>query len=250
MISSFSALSLATVLLLTFIFNGTSSYAVSAIEMKKPKKGKKSKNDSPVVGPVIKEEFYRIVSFISDFTYIQAEGTSLTLNGPPANPTPTLSGSQFILNGNVYPEDEIIVNDGELVDRHVPPPTSGFIYNQQCTAVKGILGKGTVDGGEPVVRVLENICNYNFCVNMDGMDGGCLFLRSGGPFDFNPLDQRPEAVPQVEATIIGGTRRFRGVLGGALITQIVVPDNNTEGGMSVLQFDLTTVDIIPDFIML
>jgi hypothetical protein len=184
----------------------------------------------------------------------------LTLNGPQPEPIPTLSGSQFILNGNVYPHDEIDVDGGEFGGWGALPLTSGFIYNQQCTAVKGILKFGTVDeilerdevdvGEPPVVQVLENICNYNFCVNMDGMDGGCLFLRSGGPFVFNPLDQTPGAVPQVEATIIGGTQRFRGVLGGALITQIVVPGNDTNEGISVLQFDLFTVDIIPNFIML
>jgi hypothetical protein len=60
MISSLSALSLAIALLLTFTFNGMSSYAVSAIEMKDSKKGKKSKNDSPIVGPIIKKESYYI----------------------------------------------------------------------------------------------------------------------------------------------------------------------------------------------
>lgn len=255
MISSLSALSLAITFLLTFDFNDTSSYAVSAIRRKD-----KSKNR-----PTIKVESFRIVSAITDFTYIQADGTSLTVNAPPKKPAPTLSGSQFILNGNVYHEDQITVNGAQIVE-WVPEPTVGFFFNQQCTAVKGILDFDKV----PTVKVLENICNYNFCIP----DGSCLFLRSGGPFEFNVLNQTAAAVPAVKATVIGGTQRFLGVFGEACITQLVVPGNNEKGrfemdmyekemyekemsakgmpekGMSVLQFDLTTVDIIPNFIML
>ena len=227
MYSSRTTLSLATAIL-AFAFHSSSNNNVAVVFASKQGK-KKKKTDT-----VVTEEFYRIVSSKDDLTFILAEGTSMSVDNKSSWTSPSLIGSQFLINGNVYLQDEIIVDvHGKIVEESkTSEHTTGFIYNQQCTAVKGIF-----DLEPDAVRVLENICNYNFCMP----ERGCLFLRSGGSFDFNPFDRSPEAVPPIEATIIGGTQSFLGVFGSASITQIARPTDND--GNSVLQFDLILVDL-------
>merc|ERR1711957_473443 len=93
----------------------------------------------------------------------------------------------------------------------------------ECTCVEG---EGLV--------IEQNICNYNLC---DG--DSCLFLRSGGNFNLNVLNQSPFAVPVVTAKIIAGTGRFTNVQGQAVIITRSVPFNNGPSspfpGASVLE---------------
>ena len=265
--TSLTVLSLA-VAFLTLSFNNSFSYAVSepVASAEKMLNNNKNKNKKKKK----KEAFFRIVSDVTeDATFVPAFGTSLSLNdfssenslfeGPPL---PVLPGSQFLLNGNVFDQHEVIVDAEEVDEYDIPPPNPTRTYNQKCTAVKGILqipvgmpsssavmamdnygygGDGYGYGGPDwdtdwdsgfVAQIQENICEYNFC-----LDGHCLFLRSGGPFELNILDQTASAVPTVHAVIVGGTKRFENVVGSAEITQLVVP--GPEGFLSVLQFDVT-----------
>jgi len=189
----------------------------------KPKKPKKSKLKKPASNPTA--ESYRIVSSESDLYFIPATRYAEKVNSQaPPEEIFSLQGSQFLQNGAVYDAAEITVEDGQIVGT-VPDPTAGSSYNSQCTAMDGV----SSDDGS--VEIYQNMCDFNLCV----ADKGCLSLRSGGPFVFNPFDTDVDAVPTITAIILGGTGGFSGYSGTATIDLL---SRTADGGFAVSQIDL------------
>lgn len=169
---------------------------------------------------------FRVVSKESDLHFILAKRyeSSVTSNGPPLEVS-SIPGSEFVQNGSVHAKDDVVVVNNKI-EGSLPDITEGSFYNQQCKAMEGVIS-------DTEIQVQQNLCHYNFCLAGDG----CLFMRSGGPFSLNPFDQSVEAVPDVEAIILGGTGNLHNATGTVTIKTISVPADN-DGGESVLQVNL------------
>ena len=194
------------------------------------------------------QESYRIVCLGNeDITYIPMQRSPSPLmggmvgNNTNANnvrssgnlyPGEGIIGSQILMNGNVYPSDEISVEFNSVAGS-MPDHIPGSIFAQKCMATKGT---ASFETGTPAIEIQETMCEYNFCLP----DRGCLFLTSGGPYVFNPFSSDPQSVPVVEAAIMGGTGESSRLYGGALIkTMVRSNDDSTDGqGVAVLQMDL------------
>jgi len=189
----------------------------------KPKKPRKPRVKKPASNPTA--ESYRIVSSESDLYFIPATRYAESVNSQaPPEEIFSLQGSRFIQNGAVYDAAEISVEDGQIVGT-VPDPTAGSSYNSQCIALDGV----SSDDGS--VEIYQNMCDFNLCV----ADKGCLSMRSGGPFVFNPFDTDVDAVPTVTAIILGGTGGFSSYSGTATIDLL---SRTADSGFAVSQIDL------------
>jgi len=205
---------------------------VVASPTRKLKKGHKSK-PKPVEPEV---ESFRIIILNGERTFILPDATQLVL-GPPSPPSSSLQGSQLVINGQVYDEDEVSLgSNGEIIDSgDIPPPTEGTVFTSYCIATKAT---------NPTF-IEQNLCEYNFCLP----ELGCLFLRSGGNFALNFADINADT-PVVEAAILGGTGECAGKMGSAVITVVSKPldnINNQDGyfGATVLQLDISSFDLRP-----
>jgi len=165
---------------------------------------------------------FRVVSLENDLNFIQANAFTASVNGIPEL-EPILKGSRFLQNGSVFRANKVKVTPSSNELLGYPQNQEGDRYTSECTCMEG---EGLV--------IEQNICNYNLC---DG--DSCLFLRSGGNFNLNVLNQSPAAVPVVVAKIIAGTGRFKKVQGQAVIITLSVPANNGPSssfpGSSVLE---------------
>ena len=113
--------------------------------------------------------------------------------------TPASSvGSKFFINGHVYSNMNFTMASGT--------------YNQMCTiAVSN------------TTTIFENFCEYNFCLDVDEHNKGCIMLRSGGPYLFK-IPSGPSVatdIPVIDAFIYGGTGCLKGVEGSAMIEATV-----------------------------
>lgn len=122
------------------------------------------------------------------------------------------TGSKLIFNGEVRGEA-----NADIIGT----------FNQLCTATKIV-----ANFSEPKAEIQENICDYNFCL---AGRRGCLFLRSGGPFVFDPFSTQPNDVPNIEAYIIVGTGNSVKYNGGAKI----VTADRTVGGTGDGAYEFT-----------
>lgn len=171
---------------------------------------------------------FRVVSQEAELYFIPALALDLSVNDPAGQLVSSLPGSKFIQNGKTYRSQDVIVEDDELISAD-----GGLAldrYTSECTCIEG---SGFV--------VERNICDYNLCFN--GINGdSCIFLRSGGNFNLNATDQSNGAVPNIEATVVGGSGSFLRLQGAALIQTISVPANNPPGsafpGVTVLQIGI------------
>jgi len=207
---------------------------VTSRKLKFSKKSRKPIEPQPEPEPEV--ESFRIIILNGERTFILPDATQLVL-GPPSPPSSSLQGSQLVINGQVYDEDEVSLgSNGEIIDSgDIPPPTEGTVFTSYCIATKAT---------NPTF-IEQNLCEYNFCLP----ELGCLFLRSGGNFALNFADINADT-PVVEAAILGGTGECAGKMGSAVITVVSKPldnINNQDGyfGATVLQLDISSFDLRP-----
>jgi len=166
-----------------------------------------------------KRESYRVVLPEEGITYLPQ----------PANADPGgVTGTQIMMNGNVYPFDDINVKDNKIVGK-IPTPVPGSMFTQRCMATKGEASSPTN------VLIEEAMCEYTICIKKG--DRGCLFLRMGGLYEFNPFSTDPTDAPMVFAAIVGGTKGSAGFRGGARV-KTLVRSNGKGDGIAVYQVDL------------
>lgn len=207
---------------------------VTSRKLKFSKKSRKPIEPQPEPEPEV--ESFRIIILNGERTFILPDATQLVL-GPPSPPSSSLQGSQLVINGQVYDEDEVSLgSNGEIIDSgDIPPPIEGTVFTSYCIATKAT---------NPTF-IEQNLCEYNFCLP----ELGCLFLRSGGNFALNFADINADT-PVVEAAILGGTGECAGKMGSAVITVVSKPldnINNQDGyfGATVLQLDISSFDLRP-----
>jgi hypothetical protein len=103
-------------------------------------------------------------------------------------------GSKLFINGDVYSDTDFSKPSGT--------------YNQMCTLAN-------TDGDS--IQNIQNFCEYNFCLDINEDNKGCIMLRSGGPYGpFAP----PVSIPDIDAFVYGGTGCFKGIQGSAMIEAI------------------------------
>lgn len=170
---------------------------------------------------------YDIVSFddqLKFFPSLANSPTSVNSNGTATGTE--IAGNRFIQNG--------LVRDGGTVEfagdtiTFVPWIPGNHSYTSLCTALDG------VNSSPPVIT--QNRCEYNLCI-----EGGCIFLVSGGPFDFDPFVQSALAVPQIEVAVVGGDGDFVDAEGRGIITTFIIPSLD-EFGRTLLRLQLFGLD--------
>jgi hypothetical protein len=170
-------------------------------------------------------ERVRVISQESDLKFFPSSANFPTSVNDGGEPTEgEIIGNRFIQNGALFPEGLVDITDGKLSSN--PLPDDFEFYTSLCVATDGV----NFSFGPP--SVLENICQYNICTSF-----GCVFARSGGPFDLDPIDQSPSAVPDIRAAIVGGTRGYVGATGTIGIRTLSVPADN-RFGESVLELEV------------
>jgi len=223
-----------TILALAVALNVAVSFFPTEVDSRKRKLMKKNKPKPP--NPDV--ESFRIIALNGERIFIGVEASTLGL-GPPSPPSPSLQGSQTVVNGAVYKSDEVSLGpDDEIIDFGVvpiPPPTEGAFFTVYCTVTKAI---------SPTF-IKQNVCDYNFCLP----GRGCLFLRSGGDFalDVAVVDG---PTPVVETAILGGTGEWAGTMGSAVLTTLSTPTDNGDKPVTglyyaatVFQLDVSSFDL-------
>jgi len=173
--------------------------------------------------------FFDIVSFDGDLKFFPSQANSPTsVNSPDGTTTePEIAGNRFIQNGKVLDGGLVQIANGSITE--IPWTAGQFSYTSLCTAQDG------VNSSPPVIT--QNRCEYNLCIQ-----GGCIFLVSGGPFDFDPFVQSASAVPDIELVVIGGDGDFKNAEGRGLLQTLIIPSLDTFG-RTLLELRLFGVDI-------
>jgi hypothetical protein len=142
-----------------------------------------------------------------------------------------VTGNRFLQNGNLFEFNSVEINSDESTVGPFDMASPGNFYTSLCTALDGL--------NLTPPAITQNRCDYNLCTS-DGTDEGCIFLVSGGPFDFDPFVQSASSVPEIEASVTGGTGIYIDAKGTATITTLVVPGLD-DAGNSLLEI---TIDLV------
>jgi len=147
-------------------------------------KAKKSKKtESPTFEPTSSSfQSFTFRTVQTNFVVIDA----FTTIPPDIEPSQSFVGGTQIFTAGIFDEDDIDVDgNGNLIG---PVPTSTDTYTNTCQLDSGVF---------PFIRTISCVARYCF---PRPLFGGCIFMRSGGEFDFDVISgEKPPTITQVSA---------------------------------------------------
>jgi len=189
----------------------------------KPKSKKSKKTDSPTAMPPL---FLSFPFLIVETSRTTIDATTTTGTPPNTMTEPSFIGTQSIQMADIYDEECIILDDDGIGFEIICPEPTGT-YSRTSQVDSGVF---------PVVETQSS--SLNLCFPQPTL-GGCIFLKSGGEFNFDIIDSES---PPPGTYISSGANTgvvFFGVEWVAVETAI--GSRAPAGGVEVNRLDLTVV---------